>query len=263
MGVIFFLKAKGQFLYRSFGCHKYIHLFVQYFVVTEFFAFFCAFFLLFNTLLYRALLSVYKSENKWTTTHYDLVVVTAGVSALTSAQVLLIGRESRWAADGPGGLRESRVGGRHRRDGRLVGSDREDGFWSGGLLRDVDDGALGKAQVSTVVVDAPHASFTGIVQELTLIDVWGQKAGELKEKKNVGASCCLTNESCTWCEHHRRPHLCTALWLGHTRIPRYTVKKHTVMKWLTFVCPTENESNSLPRTQNQKSSVFFKYDSFC
>lgn len=95
MGVIFFLKAKGQFLYRSFGCHKYIHLFVQYFVVTEFFAFFCAFFLLFNTLLHRALLSVYKSENKWTTTHYDLVVVTAGVSALTSAQVLLIGRESR------------------------------------------------------------------------------------------------------------------------------------------------------------------------
>lgn len=79
----------------------------------------------------------------------------------------------------------------------------------------------------------------------------------VKRKKIVGVSCCLTNESCTWCEPHRRPHLCTALWLGHTRIPRYTVKKHTVMKWLTFVCPTENESNSLPRTQNQKSSVFF------
>lgn len=106
--------------------------------------------------------------------------------SLTSAVVELIwGKSSRTlygaqpglvgsldAALVAGGLVVATVTG-HRRQAdevRRGGSGRRGRF----LLSVADDdlGVLRQTEVSTVVVDATHPSFTGIWQRLTLIDVW-------------------------------------------------------------------------------------------
>lgn len=111
------------------------------------------------------------------------------MSDLTSAKVLLVGREPCSAAAGPG---HPRVAWIHLRllvelvaqagDGRGHGDggntrDGRDVRGVGGrvqllaLLADVDDGASGEAEVSAKVVDALHPSLAGILPQGALVDV--------------------------------------------------------------------------------------------
>lgn len=92
---------------------------------------------------------------------------------LTSAVVELISSESNWTLDRDhsvlvvGGLVVAVVVGDEVWMGRLG--------CCGDLLSNITDDNLGilrQTEVSTIVVDATHPSFTGIRQRLTLIDVW-------------------------------------------------------------------------------------------
>ena len=88
---------------------------------------------------------------------------------LTSAEVLLICSETWCTMAGPGGLMDSLAAGNHRCVLRLAcwhSRDRGDGVRQRHLLAlftDIDDGALGEAEVSTKVVDTLHPSFAGIM----------------------------------------------------------------------------------------------------
>ncbi len=87
---------------------------------------------------------------------------------LTSAEVLFICSESSCTADGPSGLRAPGATWKHPCGLRLAWWDSRN--WGNRvlqghllLLTDIDDSALGEAEVSAEVVDALHSSFAGII----------------------------------------------------------------------------------------------------